>query len=139
MVNVCFCDEGIPDCSLRYKNLPAFPGGSISLRVTTVDQAHHYKSAFIWYCDEATTVNLHAEECKHYIIYECEHIDFRVYSKQESEYLILKSEGPCKEIKKLKVKISFQPCPRGFQLTPSKDKCDCDKRLEGFSMWITRQ
>ena len=55
--------------------------------------------------------------------------------------LTLKLEGPCRDINKLTVKVTFKDCPRGFQLNTSGefDKCDCDKRLKDLDRKLSCQ
>ena len=124
-VNICFCNEGEADCTLRQKKISAYRGELISFNVTTLTQCRNFTPSVISICEDST---LAVEKCYQNIHKNCKGVTFNVYSKQVSR-VILKAEGPCKEINKLTVSISFKPCPSGFQLSISEDRCECDKRL----------
>ena len=129
VMNVCFCDnEQNIDCSMRYVNLSAIRGESISLKVTTIDQFRQFKPSFVGNCDDSTLV-FGEGECNHYLSNACQSIKFHVYSREVFGDVILRSGGPCKEINKLTVTATFLQCPRCFQLAPGKDRCECDRRL----------
>ena len=131
-VNICFCDDQKrPNCSMRHGNVSTVRGKTMSLMLTTIDQFKNFKSSMVQYCDDST-VKFSKRKCHHNISDECESINFQVYSNEMSANLILKSKGICKEINKLIVTVSFQPCPRGFQLDSSKSICKCDERLEAL-------
>ena len=129
IVNICFCDDQQrPDCSTRYKNISALRGESIRITVTTIDQQKNFKSSFIRSCDDSTLLG--EGECNYNISRACTTVNFHAYSKETSGNIIIKSEGPCREVNRLEIKVLFEPCPHGFQLVlPTKDRCECDKRL----------
>ena len=130
VINTCFCDDEEKfDCSERYMNISAIRGESITLMITTIDQYRQFKPSSVSTCDDSALA-FGEGECNHDSINACQSIKFHVYSRKVSGDVILRSNGPCKEINKLTVKIKFLPCPRGFQLiTPGKDRCVCDGRL----------
>ena len=129
VVDFCFCDnEQRPNCSLKHKYVSAIRGESISLLVITLDQNKSFKKSLISNCDDST-LTLGEGECHYNIDNPCTNVNIHVYSKQSIGNLVIKSEGPCREMNKLTVKVAFQQCPQGFQLATSEDRCECDKRL----------
>jgi len=60
-------------------------------------------------------------------------LEYRVFSPNDSEQLILYPEGPCRDLGTARrfVTVHLQPCPDGFQL--SNSWCICEERLQTFT------
>ena len=60
-------------------------------------------------------------------------LEYRVFSPDGSEDLILYPEGPCRDlgIARRSVSVHLEPCPDGFQL--SNSQCICEERLQAFT------
>ena len=128
---ICFCnDERKPNCSMREKEISAYRGQLISFKVTTLTRCRNFSSSVISICEDSTLSLNNPEECYHNIHTPCKGVSLHINSRQAfRNFFILKGEGPCKEINKLKVSISFQKCPPIFPLPTTGDRCECDKRL----------
>ena len=63
---------------------------------------------------------------------QCSEYSYReYYTFQEAvNSFVINTGGFCKNMNNLTVEITFEPCPRGFQLAPSEDRCECDGRLD---------
>ena len=137
VVNICFCnDENKTDCSLRQKELSAYRGQLISFKVTSLTQCGDFTPSVLNICDEIN-LKLKKGKCYRNISKECEEVKLHVFNENvmTGSSLTLKlSKGPCRDINKLTVKVTFMNCPRGFQLDTSMgfEKCDCDKRLKAL-------
>ena len=129
-VNICFCnDESNPNCSMRHKEISAYKGELISFKVTTLTQCRNFSSSVISICEDSTLSLNNPNECYQNIHKHCKEVSLHIHSKQVLENFILKTEGPCKEKMKLNLSVSFKQCPPIFPLSPSGDRCECDKRL----------
>ena len=141
-MNICFCNEGEPDCFFRQKELSAYRGQLISFNVTTLTQCGNFTPSFLDHCDDLKLI-LGKGKCYQNISEECKEVKFHVSNKDvmTGSSLTLKLEGPCRDINELTVQIMFKDCPRGFQLDTSEDfyKCDCDKRLKIFGSKLVCQ
>ena len=134
VIDVCFCnDQQGPNCSVRHKSVSAFRGQSIPLMVATVDQYENFIPSFIDHC-KGPTPTLGEGECHYRTNNACTvvntHIENIIHSKEAVNSFVINTGGFCKNMNNLTVEITFEPCPRGFQLAPSEDRCECDGRLD---------
>ena len=122
-VKVCYCnDDRKLDCSS--KQISAYKGESIAVNVTTLTLCENFSSSAISIYEDSSQ-----NESYQYIRKPCKEIRLPSHSKQPSKDFILKTEGPCKEINKLILSVSFKQCPPIFPLSPNGERCECDERL----------
>ena len=134
VMEVCFCnDQQRPNCSVKHKSISAFRGQSIPLMVTTVDQYENSIPSFIDHC-KSPTPTLGEGECHYRTNNACTvvntHLDNIIHSQEMFKSFSIRTGGICGNKNNLTVEITFKPCPHGFQLAPSGDRCECDGRLE---------
>ena len=124
-VKVCFCNQDKkPNCFK--KEISAYKGESIAVNVTTLTLCKNFSSSAISICEDSQN---NTDECFRYIRKPCKEIRLPAHSKETSKDFILKTEGPCKEINKLILSVSFKKCPPIFPLSPNGERCECDERL----------
>ena len=132
VIDICFCNDFKPDCDMRKKTLSTFPGKSVPLTVTTIDQYANYKPSTLDHC-KGLIPNVPQKNCSYNTTSECTavHTDLYRLSKEnlKSRDFVLNYGGFCNQTNYLTVQIIFEECPRGFQLANSSDRCECDKRL----------
>ena len=142
-VRVCFCREGVPDCSFQPEpiEIDKEQQNNVSISLSVVDQLGQP----LYYNE--TTVNVLSASgnrlCPPFWTMDgmCTKLvfpirDFDVYSLNDTEQLILSlGDGPCQNspLSKRNIKLLFvcSHCPIGFQpqITESRCKCSCDSKL----------
>ena len=129
VIEVYFCnDQQRPNCSVRHKSISAFRGQSIPLMVATVDQYENSIPSFIDHCKGPTpTLCGGARACHYTTCNACTvvntHLENIIHSQEILKSFSISTGGFCRNKNNLTIEITFKPCPRGFQLAPSGDRC----------------
>ena len=135
-VQICFCRDNEPDCSLQQTLITVKKGEVFPLSLVAIDQVNHTVNATIRSSLSSIRGGLGEDQSSQNITDSCSILKFSVFSPHMSETLILYAEGPCKDAKlsQRQVDIQFLPCtcPVGFQ--PNKGEvtkciCECDEAL----------
>ena len=136
-VRVCFCREGVPDCSFQPDSIEIDKGqqNNISISLSVVDQLDqplHEATVYSRFGSGNFLCQNHIQNMDGM----CTKLDFAVDSLNDTEELILSlGDGPCENTpqSKGKIKLLFvcSHCPIGFQPqnTESDCKCSCDSKL----------
>ena len=136
-VRVCFCREGVPDCSFQPEPIEIDKGQqkNVSINLSVVDQLDQPLNEVTVNSDFGSGNFL----CQNHIRNMdgmCIKLDFAVYSLNDTEELILSfGDGPCGNTPQSKGNITLlfvcSHCPIGFQPqnTESGCKCSCDSKL----------
>ena len=120
-VQVCFCIEGVLNCTMRVHSVFAKKGQLFNVSVVAVDQAMSPVNSTIL---TSTPRGLERAE----VIAACSNIPYSILSPHDSENLKLYADGPCgdAELSQINVNVIFTPCtcPIGFERIRELS-CDC--------------
>ena len=138
-IRVCFCRDGQPDCS--YQPDPIFIRKGhltkVPLSLVVLDQINRPLEKAKIYNRLSSGLDL----CQHHIHStdgNCSLLHFAAFSNNETEELILFTDGPCKDAPdcqcKIKLEVFCPHCPVGFELKHDEEgcRCDCDSKLKPF-------
>lgn len=140
-IRVCFCREGRPDCDYHPDPISIIKGKvkkfSLSLAVLNQINRPLEKASIINRLGSGSVLcqhNIHTTDGN------CTKIDFTAHSNNETEELILFTDGPCKDSvdcqRRVKLDFFCPQCPVGFQLIEDNSeegcRCDCDSKLKHF-------
>ena len=136
-VRVCFCREGVPDCSFQPDSIEIDKGQqkNFSISLSVVDQLDQpLREATVY--SRFGSENFLCQNHIHNMDGICTKLDFAVDSLNDTEQLILSfGDGPCGNTPQSKGNITLlfvcSHCPIGFQPqnTESGCKCSCDSKL----------
>ncbi len=138
-VRVCFCRDGQPDCIYQPDPISIRKGhlNNITLSVAVLDQINRPLEKAKIYNRLSSGLDLcqnHIHSTDGY----CVRLNFAVFSNNETEELILFTDGPCKDAPdcqcKVKLEVFCPHCPVGFELKDDEEgcQCDCDSKLKPF-------
>ena len=135
-VRVCFCSDGLPDCTYRPPLHYAKKGEKITVSLVAVDQINSTKtfSAIQSYLNSSES-NLAVGQQIQITQEGCTDFSFSVHSPHQLEEVTLYASGPCRDARpsQNKLQILFLPCvcPVGFQAneTLTTCECECDHKL----------
>ena len=139
-VRVCFCREGVPDCSFQPDSIEIDKGQqkNVSISLSVVDQLGqplHEATVYSHFGSGNFLCQNHIQNMDG----KCTKLDFAVDSRNDTEELILSlGDGPCENTPQSKgnIKLLFvcSHCPIGFQPqnTQSGCKCSCDSKLKPY-------
>ena len=138
-VQVCFCRDGLPDCSYRPQPIKVKKGGNFTVELVAADQVENPVAAVIHCTPKSNLSGLAEGQIFQSISNACSNLSFNVFSPNHNEELVLYADGPCKdaELSQRQVEIKFEPCTcsTGFQPVVSIDTrcvCECDSQLTNF-------
>ena len=131
-VQVCYCENGLPDCSKQIPYIDIKPGEKIILDVTFVGKANHIVSGSIK-SEIRGSVQIHDDQKIQDVINGCTALIFNIlYSSEASQQLIMSPQIESDNIhtsSEKSIKINFLACincPIGFQQVKDDAKgCDC--------------
>lgn len=138
-VRVCFCRNGLPDCNYQPDPIPIKKGQvkRIHLSLAVLDQLNRP-------LEKATIYNRLSsglDVCQYHVEKttdgNCSVINFAAAANNETEELILFTDGPCKDKTdcqcRVKLEVFCPHCPIGFQLAGDEGcRCECDSKLKPF-------
>lgn len=138
-IRVCFCRDGQPDCS--YQPDPIFIRKGlltkVPLSLAVLDQMNRPLEKAKIYNRLSSGLDL----CQHHLHStdgNCSLLHFAAFTNNETEELILFTDGPCKDTPdcqcKVKLEVFCPHCPVGFELKHDEEgcRCDCDSKLKPF-------
>ena len=138
-IRVCFCRDGQPDCSYQPDPIFIRKGylNNVTLSLVVLDQINRPLEKAKIYNRLSSGLDL----CQHHIHStdgNCSLLNFAAFSNNETEELILFTDGPCKDAPdcqcKVKLEVFCPHCPVGFELKVDEEgcRCDCDSKLKPF-------
>ena len=128
---VCFCNNGIPDCAIE-RSVETVTGKAFSLSMVTVGQGNFTVPSSVrvsldasFQIDPAQNIQETGKLCTS--------ISYSLFSSEPSVLFVVYPEGPCRDIgiARREVKVTFLPCPDGFML--SGLECVCEERLQPYT------
>ena len=129
-LQICFCENGIPDCSDQERD--TVRGKEFSLMALIVGQGGGIVPS------SARTsldndIQISAAQRIQATGKECTPISYRLSSNKNTTTLVLFPDGPCRDtgISRREITINFLPCPDGFTLQGSE--CVCEQRLQKYT------
>lgn len=130
-VQVCFCKNGTPDCTLS-SSIRTVTGRKFTVSVVTVGQGNFPVSSSVR-VSVSTALKLDPGQSIQQVDTSCTDIDYQVHSAKDSALLVLYPDGPCRDIgiARREINITFLPCPEGF--VKSGSECFCEERLQLFT------
>ena len=130
-VQVCFCTNGVPDCSYTPDSLRVQTEKEFSIEIIAYDQVNHGVNA-TFDCSLKSSSGLRQDQMIQHVGTSCTKLSFNLeqITALGTENLLLSVRGPCRntESSDRQVNISVTcSCPLGFQKTSSKMcKCTCN-------------
>ena len=128
-VQVCFCRDGLPDCTRQSEKKTVKKGEQFTIEVAAVDQIHHPISTNITISLQSTNSGLKSGQVSQYVNETCTNLTFNVQSEHNSEKLYLNADGPCssRAYSMATISVGFAPCtcPIGFDAIETSNNCDC--------------
>ena len=134
--DICFCENGIPNCNLTLPAQQVIRGQTFTLSVVAVDQTHTPVPADI----RTTVPNRRGQSIflgESLLIQEstknCSNLNFTVSSPNSSVQVAIFADGPCRDVgaSQYFLEVNFLPCPVGFELSFSD--CICEQKLQMFT------
>ena len=128
---VCFCDSGVPDCTIE-RSIQTVTGRAFSLSLVTVGQGNFTVPSSVrvsldgrFLLDPAQNI----QETKKI----CTNVSYTLFSNELSLPFVLYPDGPCRDvgISRCVVQVTFLPCPDGFMF--SGIQCVCEERLQPYT------
>ena len=137
-VRVCFCNNGQPDCTYQPEPEVIQKGTlrltKVPISLAALDQIERPLENAVIY----NRLSSGYELCQHHIKTtdgNCSIVEFAASSNNDTEELILFTDGPCKETPdswvRMMLKFHCPKCPIGFELLEDEEgcHCDCDSKL----------
>ena len=130
-LQVCFCDNGAPDCTIE-RSVQTVTGRAFSLSLVTVGQGNFTVPSSVrvsldgrFRLDPAQNIQETRKTCAN--------VTYALYSNELALPFVLYPDGPCRDIgiARREVQVTFLPCPDGFML--SGVECVCEERLQPYT------
>ena len=137
---ICPCEDGEPDCSVSSITRSVYPGGRIEVPVIAYGQRNGTTPAVIYITPDCK-IEVDDLERTQSIKNSCTLLTYTVRTSAAGtvKEMTLYAEGPCplKEsmissltTNVIKVHVSVQECPPGFELLQFQPVCSCAERLQ---------
>ena len=138
-VQVCFCLDGMLNCSYDHPTVFTKKGQLFRLNVAAVDQVGNPINATVISSFVSNNADLNVDQARQITGTQCTELEYNVYPKgkliSKSAQIEVYADGPCTDhgISKRMLNVTFSPCacPIGFQPveTVTLCRCDCDPIL----------
>ena len=137
---ICTCEDGEPDCSVSSITRSVHPGGTIEVPIIAYGQRKGITPAVI----HVTPKRKNDLENIQSVTDSCTLLTYTMQTGAvgTAENMTLYAEGPCLLIEStvsslptnvIKVHVSVQKCPPGFELVQFHQECTCAQRLQKFT------
>ena len=132
-VQLCYCENGFPDCSRQIPYINIKPGEKLIIEVAIVDRRNHAVSGFIK-SEISGSVQIRDDQKIQAVVYGCTSLSFNIiYSFEASQQLIMSPliKNRIYRVSEKSIKINFLACincPVGFLQIKDYDNtrgCDC--------------
>ena len=129
-LEICYCENGIPDCSDRI--IHTLRGKEFTLLALVVGQSGGVIPSSVRTSLD-NEIQISAAQRIQTAGKECTPITYRLSSKKNTTSLVLFPDGPCRDAARSRseLTINFLPCPDGFTLDGSE--CVCELRLQRYT------
>jgi len=124
-LNVCFCFNGKPNCSVRSVALPTFPGETIEILVVTVGQRFGTTTSFV-YTIPSRPAKIRVDQETQEVRKTCTNVNFTILSTQESAARLNLQTNAFAINSKVIIDIELLACPLGFVHSNITGACKCD-------------
>ena len=139
-LNLCYCNDGLPDCIYQHDTVRVSKGEQFSIELVAVDQVHYPTAAIIYSTLQSTEGGLGKGQETQNTSRNCSRLHFNVFSPNNKEELIMYAEGPCLSSVQSQRRIIIEftdcnHCPIGFQRNVDKNtncECVCDLALQPY-------
>lgn len=130
-LRVCFCQNGVPNCSLE-QSVSVVRGRLFTFSVVTVGQGNYTVPSSIR-VDVDNVAELSQLQRIQQTGKTCTDINYRLFTPNDMEDLVLYPDGPCRDtgFARRTIPVTLLNCPDGFNLSGSV--CVCDERLLPFT------
>ena len=137
-VQVCFCIEGIPNCTLRLHSILTKKGKPFNISIVAVDQVMSPSNSTIFSLLSSTLGSLDMGR-RAKVNAACSNVSYSILSPHKSESLKLYADGPCRDAEpsQINVNVTFSPCscPIGFErITELSCDCVCNSLISDYVM-----
>ena len=127
-VQVCFCRNGVPDCSYAPDSIQVTTEKSFAVEIIAYDQVTHGVNA-TFDCSLRSSVGLRQDQMIQHISTSCTKLNFNLelITKLGAEDLLLSVRGPCNNTESSDRHVHLNVtcyCPLGFQ-NSNKNQCEC--------------
>ncbi len=128
-LTICFCEDGIPDCSIT-KNISIMRGETFHMSAMTLGQLGGAVPSTIR-TDTNSTVEINTLQRQQKTNSSCTDISYQVFTNDSSTILTLYPDGPCRDtgIARKEIHVTLLDCPDGFNQSISGKECICEDRL----------
>ena len=133
---VCGCSSNEINCNDLPYLMQVYPGGTIQISVIALGQRSGSIATVIEADAFQGVIKLPDHEYVQSINYTCTDLTYTILSKTEltHEQILLYAQGPCsREGRSVMIDIEVLNCPHGFELSVTRESCDCEARLRGFT------
>ena len=138
-VQVCFCNNSQPDCGYQLPPIQVKKGELFTVPLVAVDHAKQVISATIFSSLKRNESGIGEGQLMQSTGKNCTDLTYNVYSKHDSEELVVYANGPCKdaELSRGRIQVIFSDCncPVAFQPNPTeltRCVCECDSKLDKY-------
>lgn len=132
-VEVCFCSEGMPNCSIAMLNFTLLPGQSANISMITVGHMGGISPGVIAIQEWSQTTDQLVHMAYESTETKCSNLQYRPNVNLHATYptvhylnLFLPHDNP--QIRKVFFRI--EECPLGFDVSPITHECDCNDRIK---------
>ena len=137
-LQVCMCEDGIPNCSIQLFNGQVYPGEHSHLPVVATGQRGGVVPAVVraFFAKSDGNTSLAQFQDTQNVKAECTDLYYQIRSSvvNKTAMLVLYADGPCgTDGNVLVIFLQFLPCPPGFSLSSSQMICVCEQRLQRYT------
>jgi len=137
-LQVCMCEDGIPNCSTREFNRQVYPGELLHFPVVATGQRGGVVPAVVqaFFTGMHGNTSLAQFQDTQNVQTDCTDLYYQMHSSvvNKTGNLVLYADGPCAtDGNLLKLSLQFLPCPPGFRLNSSEMICGCEPRLQKYT------
>ena len=125
-LNVCFCFNGKPNCSVRSMTLTRFPGETIEVSVVTVGQRLGTTPSFVYTVPSRSAAKIRADQETQVVEKTCTRVNFTVSSIQQPAVSLNLQTNAFAINSKVRMDIELLACPLGFVHSNVTGVCECD-------------
>jgi len=134
--DVCFCENGLVQCSMRVKNATTYPGGILNTSVVSVGQRNGTSPGTIvssrshYFSSKTNAVQLSIFHTQ------CWNLIQKIFTQEKAVTIQYRIGRPSSKSQGIRLLVSLLECPPGFILTPN-GLCDCVPVLKQHSINCT--
>ena len=124
---VCFCNDSVPDCSLKNLTMNAIPGGSIGFSVIVIGQQNNATTGFVSISSDSSSRDISSALCtnlSHQITVEDGSNNSVMVNVTLGDFETNFFQSP------LTIYVDIQPCLHGTYLSPQSHVCECEDSVK---------